>query len=61
MHEALRLGWYGSRLLKFFALLIKEGDATNIAEIWSGMPEVRFTVALILESCLPQIPKLNAR
>ena len=36
MHEAYQLGCYGRQLLKFFGQIIKEGDATNIREIWDG-------------------------
>ena len=43
MHEAYITGCYGYRLLKFFGLIIAEGDATNIREIWDGMdPNAEF-------------------
>ena len=37
MFEALQMGWHGKRLLKFYASIIAEGDATNIREIWEGV------------------------
>ena len=36
MHEANLLGFFGTKLLAFFAGIIKEGDATNLRELWDG-------------------------
>ncbi len=36
MHEANLLGFYGKKLLGFYSSIIREGDATNIREIWDG-------------------------
>ena len=37
VHEANMMGWYGTRLLKFFGSIVASGDATNIADIWNGV------------------------
>ena len=31
------MGWYGTRLLKFFGSIVAAGDATNIQDIWNGV------------------------
>ena len=36
MHEANLLGLYGKKLLGFYCSILKEGDATNIRELWDG-------------------------
>ena len=37
VHEANLMGWYGTRLLKFFGSIVAAGDATNIQDIWNGV------------------------